>query len=434
MLLLLFALPSKWLWHFGAMMGVAAIAAALETRRFQVEGSRFPSVQARALIALGVVAVAIAWSWGPQESWTVLDVRSVDWTLGLGGGAPLVLLAVSLPFLALLFDVLTSRSRGVQRRNAALRVVGIAVPLVVIPMAVFTGGVLMADAARSSWTLTRQNVDVLRSRQGCGLADVVLTPRADSMTALPLTTQSSPPLGTGTPAAPVAGVARYSLAPDAHGSASSPWYRLPRHERVGIFIAGAPAEGDRLVMESRRKRDGMESAYRTRALFSDPFPNPSGVSPWRFVTSRAIREAASGASFVRVTLRSTSSLSSPIVVTSPVSYSPQTLASLISESGTTALVSPGLATYLPCARLPEIRDGVAGVPQYLVFPTADLGADNGVLVGYRSSPFQGVADLYDIVRLSIGDTRNAPRVLVWKVDDRIAGAAIARPVETRTTS
>ena len=79
-LILLIAVPSKWPWHFGALMGIAAIAVATETHRIRSDDHRPRSWQARWLLAVAAITVAIAWSWGPRELWTLLDTNTVDWT------------------------------------------------------------------------------------------------------------------------------------------------------------------------------------------------------------------------------------------------------------------------------------------------------------------------------------------------------------------
>jgi hypothetical protein len=50
-------------------------------------------------------------------------------------------------------------------------------------------------------------------------------------------------------------------------------------------------------------------------------------------------------------------------------------------------------------------------------------------VSYRTSPFRGVADLYNLERMSIADSLIASPLLVWRVDKRIANGALLGPVQ-----
>jgi hypothetical protein len=89
------------------------------------------------------------------------------------------------------------------------------------------------------------------------------------------------------------------------------------------------------------------------------------------------------------------------------------------------LVGPGLLTYFPCAQQPELADGLAGIPNYIVAATWF----SSFPVGYVSSPFMGLSDLYMSDPLSIRDSSNVPSgVAVYRLDEQIPGSAIARAV------
>ena len=69
-LVLLVATPSKLPWHFGALLGIAAVAVAAETARLREE-SRSGGSKLKALAAIGAAMLAIGWSWSAGRSWGV---------------------------------------------------------------------------------------------------------------------------------------------------------------------------------------------------------------------------------------------------------------------------------------------------------------------------------------------------------------------------
>ena len=164
-LILLIAVPSKWPWHFGALMGIAAIAVATETHRIRSDDHRPRSWQARWLLAVASITVAIAWSWGPRELWTLLDTNTVDWTPDSAISFSTV--AAALPVLLLFVLMAALRLRRRPSSDAPWRVASLAAPILVVPILVFTVAVLAADAARLG-------VDAGKTKRGipsrrCGL-------------------------------------------------------------------------------------------------------------------------------------------------------------------------------------------------------------------------------------------------------------------------
>ncbi len=104
------------------------------------------------------------------------------------------------------------------------------------------------------------------------------------------------------------------------------------------------------------------------------------------------------------------------------------LADETSSPSARTLVLPSLLLYFPCARLPELRDGVIEVPTHIVAPYAQR-----VLAGYTTSPMLGVQDLYRIAREPLA--KNAPRELtVDTVNTALAGARLLPPTVRSTSS
>ena len=179
-LVLLIATPSKWAWHFGALIGVMAVAVAAETIRLREEAARSSGWRLRPFLVLGAVALAGAWLWSPRSPWSRLDLRTLDWTLGVESSLPFHGLALVLPFVALAVVGLAGLALHgrLGLRAAPWRAAVWSAPLIAVPAIAFTVGVLVADSARTgSWTLTRQNIAALRGEPDCGLADDVLVGR-----------------------------------------------------------------------------------------------------------------------------------------------------------------------------------------------------------------------------------------------------------------
>src|SRR5262249_25193169 len=140
-----------------------------------------------------------------------------------------------------------------RRRNLSAvpwRAAAWSVPVITVPLIVFTTGVFAADAAKTkSWTLTHQNLQTLGGRLDCGLADDTLVPVPSSMQRLPAG-------GTPTPAAwlpptPVPGLKPFALTPTSH----SAWFRLVPGRRLGFFLTGTPNSADTLALEWGRRQE-----------------------------------------------------------------------------------------------------------------------------------------------------------------------------------
>ena len=119
-----------------------------------------------------------------------------------------------------------------------------------------------------------------------------------------------------------------------------------------------------------------------------------------------------------------------VAVTAPVTYATEPLARPLEGTKSTSLVLPNLLMYVPCARQPRLRDGVAEVPRHVVAVGDTLTPALGTGVG----PFDGVLDLYTLDRIPLTDSKDpSGGVAVYTVGRRIPGSAQAAP-EASTTA
>jgi hypothetical protein len=429
MFLLLFAAPSKWPWHFGALIGVGAVAVAAETHRLR--GQARAHGWSAPFLALGAVVVAIAWVWGPRKPWTVVDLSTLEWRLGFERALSLSTIAAGLPLLLAGALLLASVAGAGSRSQVPWRVVCATAPLIVVPIVVFTFAVLSVDTAKSGWTPARQNLGFLNGRVGCGLADELMVPSSPSMTPLEVASQrESSPIASWVPASPIRDASRFALGPISAGSISSPWFKLPHavgiHGRVGFFAVGVPTAESRLQLEWGRSRSGRVERVGRGTV--DVQASTSG-SQWRFIAAKELPRLPNAADVARITLRNDVAPGPAAAVTSLVSYSDRTLGPLLAQQGMQVWVHPSLVTYIPCTMQPLFRDGVADVPGYAISKL------NSLPLGYSDSPFGGVTDLYELERVTLIDSENAPlAVRVYRVHTRIRGAGLLRPDKTSIVS
>ena len=80
-LVLLIATPSKWPWHFGALICIAAVSVASETVRLRRDAAEARGWSARPFVVVGAALLALVWASGIRQSWNADDLRSLDWTL-----------------------------------------------------------------------------------------------------------------------------------------------------------------------------------------------------------------------------------------------------------------------------------------------------------------------------------------------------------------
>jgi hypothetical protein len=428
-LILFVATPTKHAWHFGALIGLAAVAVAAETARVRAEARVSRGWAIRPLVVLAAGIVVIAWSWFPRHPWNEVDLRTLDWTLGFEQSLSLASLAVALPVVLLVVLVAVTRLRGGGSGDVPWRVASWTAPLVVAPLLVFTLAVLAADAAKSDgWTLARQNLGSLAGAAGCGLADDLVVPLPDS--ARPLATVrggEAAPVPAWVSPPPLAGLPRFALGPVAERStARSPWFRIPADGRFGIFLSGTPSATDRLALEWGRLR-AREVESLGRAGLAAGLEREAGATvAWDFLAAGELPAPADSANAVRVTLRADVAPGAVLAITSPVTYASAPLAERLEDGESRSLVMPSLVTLFPCAQLPVVSGGVVEPPDEILVPRSSTSP-----LRFPGSPFEGILDVYGLQRLSLADSPNPPReVVVFAVENRVPDVLEVPPVES----
>jgi hypothetical protein len=160
-LVLLAFVTSKWPWHFGTLAALGAVAVASEAARLVLA----PRSWVRIAASLFVVSAAVLWAWRAPDGWSPLDLQKQAWTqaFNLPIATALVMVAVAAAVVGMRrgrtpFALVLPGLPGAIVAAASLAAVGLTVAL------------LSLDAARSPWSITRQNLEVLKGRTSCGLA------------------------------------------------------------------------------------------------------------------------------------------------------------------------------------------------------------------------------------------------------------------------
>jgi arabinosyltransferase C len=176
---LLIALPlfivtwSKLPWHFGALIGVTAVAAGTEAFRLHLDAERVTALSKRALLFIAAMVVAGGWALAFRTHWNPVDLGTLDWRFAFERAVPLDIVVALVPLLALLFLV----GIGIRKRDdlevyrAPWRVASWAAPILMVPLLGITFTVFAVDTARSPWTVRRQNLETLVGRESCGLGN-----------------------------------------------------------------------------------------------------------------------------------------------------------------------------------------------------------------------------------------------------------------------
>jgi hypothetical protein len=417
-LVLLIATPSKWPWHFGTLIGIAAVALATETVRLVHDARRAEGWDVRPFVVVGAALLALVWAFGLREPSNPIDLRALDWTdstAWLSSATLATGLLLTLAYAA----VIAVRVRGERLSAAPWHVATRAALIVALPLITFTVGVLVVDAAKTSgWTLTRQNLQSFRGAAGCGLGDELRVPllasRRPSSTGASRVPAWLPPI-------PDSGVRRHLLGNNVTGTpAASPWQTIPKRP-FGLFVWG---QTNAVALEwGRRTRNGVAERLGSDSVTPVSLPADSGAYlPWVFLTASELPEPPPTADSVRfVVPNEASPRGSYVGVSAPVVYDTTALSQRLERGA--SLVHPTTHTYFPCARQPEIRNGVVEVPEHIV---GDTDQNNPVLVVGTVGPFVGVLDLYRLNRLSLADSANPPDTrIAYSVDKWIPGAVEA---------
>jgi cell wall arabinan synthesis protein/arabinosyltransferase-like concanavalin domain-containing protein len=425
-LILLIATPSKWAWHFGALAGLAALVVAAEIARLRAD-SELLNWPVRPLLAFGVAILMVSWSMGFTDDWSSgFGLRTLSWTFGFERKVTLVRLGlVGLAFLFagfVLFALVRHGRAGAWRSPWAL--VPWLVPLVVLPLVVFNIAMFAADAVKTpAWTLASQNVDSLRGRGGCGLAD-------DTRVAAPWSLRPLKPVGGDTTTALPGWLAasdppgRPAFAVLGRGGKTGltlPWFQAPGNRRVGFYVLGTNDGTD-----SVRSRWGHVAAPIRMGDWGgidvshfDAFQTET--VQWVFVPQGLLPRRGPGLDAVQLALDSRGQPPHAIASTGAVSYESTTLSTLFRLRGARPLIWPNLLLYMPCARQPRLDKGVVEVPTVLVAHSGFFALE------FLTSPFHGLVDLYGFRDLSVADSKVVPQgITVLWVERRIPGAAIVR--------
>jgi cell wall arabinan synthesis protein len=430
---MLIATPSKWPWHFGALIGLAAVAICAESVRLRRDAKMAFGWSVRPFLVIGASLLALLWALSVRRPWGPLDLRTLDWERSTQ--TPLSLPMAGFGLVVALFTaaIVVGRRRRQPLSNAPWEVASWAALIVTLPLIAFTGGVLAVDAAKTtSWSLTRQNLETLRGDPGCGLADQLNVPATASMRPLPSLDEGRQ-VPAWLPSAPIPGLDRFALGPRPGGDTGSPWFRLPPDRHPGIFVS-TMGQYNSLAVEWGSVRPG---SMRVARLGRDEFDVdvvPAAASafvPWQFVTGAQLPGPPTPATVFRAVLRNRASFGSITGVTGPVTYSTQRVSGLIDGRTSVSLVHPAVRTYFPCVSQPRIEGGLVEAPDWII---ASKDQGNPLEIG-RLSPFAGTVDLYRLERLPLDDSEHAPPgLIVFRVDRHIPGALEAAPVETTTAS
>ena len=422
-LVLLVATPSKWPWHFGALVGIAAVAVASETIRLRTDAADARGWSARPFVVVGAALLALVWAAGIREPWNDHDLRSLDWTLSSSWFSAKTI-AVGFGLLLAGAVVVTLRRRQ-PLADVPWQFATSAALLVTLPITAFTVGMLATDAVKTDgWTLTRQNLQSLHGDPGCGFADELVVPAMGSVRPLATADEGRARVPAWLPPPPVEGVDRFALGPAPGGPLESPWYMVSGDRPIGIFVSGAGSSNALSLEWGRSRRDAIESLGRGPVVIGDG-PHDEGALPWRLALASELPQAPTNADAVRVVFEDRISRGSAVGVSAPVTYTSETLDGRLGDSASTSLVHPTVLPYFPCVRQPAIRNGVAQVPDRIL---SQPGLPNPAVVIGDLSPFMGLVSLYSLERLSLADSANPPTgSLLFNVDKRLQGAIEARP-------
>ncbi|MEE9205546.1 MAG: arabinosyltransferase domain-containing protein, partial [Acidimicrobiia bacterium] len=388
-LALLSLTPSKWPWHFGGLIAVAALVAALEFRRRDPGRSRLGMAQPAIVTAALVVVMAWAWS-VPAPSWTAFDLRSHRWWKGAVNFFPVDLSTVGVwAGLAVVVSLSVWGGRRWWRRMegwsvpAGLGILSVALVVSVTAMT-FVLDVLRTDG----WTFGRQNIEAALGSTRCGMGDEVLVPVAGSLHRLNWTGGDS--------------VGADAVAKDAgfdgfRGMEPGGFPRFGINEvrpvsdlgEVGSWVedAGSPGEGNRGSHRSQWHR--LEASDDLVALMVMGTFGGEGESAiavqWGVATSTAIEDMGldyvtpsgyftdwtlltvkppPGADRIRLLLIDATDVGW-VASSAPLGLSTAPLAAVAAQGDSISVVPP-LLLYTPCVETPAIERGIVASPGMMV--------------------------------------------------------------------
>ncbi len=189
-LLLLAFVPSKWPWHFGAFVGIGALAAGAEVARLVRERPRPGRLDLRFIATIAVVTTVVLFVWSAPGNWaTAAVLQSATWREGFNTYTWLAVLG--LVVLVAVVDRARRKRRKLPANEQLSRITGWAIVLVSFAAVGVTVAILAIDAAISSWSPARQNLAALVGGETCGFASEL---RGDRDLTAQITDPASPTL------------------------------------------------------------------------------------------------------------------------------------------------------------------------------------------------------------------------------------------------
>ena len=374
-LLLLTLTPSKWIWHFGALLGLGAVAVGVEANRLAIDRR---SWVVRSACALAVLASAL---WAAQGSF--------QWTTFQTGSSPGWNDVPYVPVVVVTTVVAIIGSLVIRRRHVSFRPELVALFAAIAALLGTTTIALAVEAGRTpGWTAAQQAVSGLLGKEACGMATGLTVAVPDSMR--PLAAFASNLRGTPVGRMAASGGERATL----DRTTASAWFRLPRR-KLGLLVTPPRPRGDELVVTWGRSLGRKVQALGSGALEPDAATEGFARSRRVLIGERSFPPRPADADVVRV--ETPRGRSSPPEAASWqfVSYGETRLDRHMRQEDVSTLVTPYLLEGFPCVTLPPLEYGVAGVPDLIV--EGDLW--DPAVGGW--SPFAGATDVYDVVRVPV---------------------------------
>lgn len=383
--IILWSTPSKWVWHFGALVPFMAIALAIEIASLNA-CHRAPI--RRAVAAAGVVGAA-TFAWGGTQMSNPLDLMQFSWADMPFANSPFWIWCLVLATLTIGFLGLGRLGIGSATALAASTFLILTVVLAITA----TSSVLVRDAAASDgWTLALQNGRSLLGNDTCGVADSMYAststgirhlrdvnpnsesadleavrrgfPRGERFDGEWLPGQGNIVTPEGLLDLRVYGSFRPETLPyptSYTGGSYGPWQQLsPTHEHVYVQISGGRHDDTLLAVQFGRMEADAVAPMDLVDLTAGPHSNewrsfeiavPPGADIARVVAS----DAASG-------------FGGWIGHTELYSFGgPEAdLGAYMADPSTVTLSPPHFAMYFPCAHQPSIAHGVIEPPDIIV--------------------------------------------------------------------
>jgi len=357
---LLSLMPSKWIWHFGGLIGLVALVVA-------VEGVR--RSRASAALLAGGTALAMAWVWSGVTFWAPLGLRTQRWWPGAVNlspfdlSNPLVWAGIGLMTWGVVEVV---RARFKRHSISAFHAVVLfsAIAVLGVTTATFALDIVRTDG----WTQGRQNLRAITGRADCGLGEVLRVPMSRGVRPIPATGAPQAPEHELRAADAGFGGDRFdsqqeAIAPwwlagspidwvrvaDGNGH-SSEWYAVSESaSSAGVFSRGGIAHEDtRIVMQWATSTEG--------GILAPVIEHDFDTSHWTLLRF----DIPPGAGSVRViaTARASVDVSPPLVL--------RTDAIAAAGTGNEVLVDLPVMQYFPCLATPQVERGVVATPDIVV--------------------------------------------------------------------